>query len=232
MDAKRKIKEIKIELPEELHSTLEELARREGWGSVHELVLSIIANYAKRDREIKGEDSTEKMRVKLERYIQDELNKRLAGVETLRRQISELYDELDSIKHRLEAIESSTKGRATDRPQQRPSGKSAIERLKDEKVLFESKLPATIQRDRLFSYFERTGAVVLKLSRERIAVDQEFWEEFKDKLTSEVSSNKEEEITQVLGQRGYALWKALYNDNFIIFDPKTKKWRFIHSEMP
>ncbi|MEM2024737.1 MAG: CopG family transcriptional regulator [Desulfurococcaceae archaeon] len=231
MDAKRKIKEIKIELPEEIHSALEELARREGWGSMHELVLSIIANYARRERETQREDFTEKIRVKLERYIQDELNKRLAGVETLRRQVSDLYDEVDSIKHRLEAM-SSTKGRATDRPQQRPSGKSAIERLKDEKVLFESKLPGTIQRDRLFSYFERTGAVVLKLSRERIAVDQEFWEEFKDKLTSEVSSNKEEEITQVLGQRGYALWKALYNDNFIIFDPKTKKWRFIHSEMP
>ncbi|MEM4434006.1 MAG: CopG family transcriptional regulator, partial [Thermosphaera sp.] len=90
---------------------------------------------------------------------------------------------------------------------------------------FESTLPPRIQRDAFFSYLEREGAVVLKLSRERIAVDREFWNEFKGRLFQALTSNKDEEIKQVLGEKGYALWRALYDDNLIIFDPKTKAWR-------
>lgn len=228
MESSRRAREIKLEVPEDVHRALEELSRREGYESVDKLVHAIVVDYLKH----RHEDSFERMKVKLERYLQDELNKRLAGVETLRRQVSELYEEVDSIKHRVEALESAIKATTLERRQARPPGKSAIERLKDEKILFESKLPPQIQRDRLFSYFERAGAIVLKLERERVAVDQEFWEEFKRKLESEVTTNREDEIASILGEKGYKLWKALYSDNLIIFDPKTKRWRFIHNEMP
>jgi len=70
------------------------------------------------------------------------------------------------------------------------------------------------------------GAIIIKLSKERVAVDPDYWREFKEKL-NEISTNKEEEIASILGSPGYELWRALYLDNAIYFDPKSKKWRFV-----
>lgn len=230
MKSENRDKEIKVRVSEDVYSVLEDLAKKEGYLSVPDYIASLLVNLVRAQRTPSLDELVEKLKTKLERYLQDELNKRISIVEKLRRQVIELYEKLEAVEQRIGALESSLreveaeKARTGTEVQPR---KTAVERLKEEKVVFESRLPARVQRDRLFAYFERVGSVVLKLSRERIAVDPDFWQVFKRKLLEETSSNKEEDILAVLGDKGYELWKALYSDNLLIFDSKTKKWRFL-----
>ncbi|MEM1696748.1 MAG: CopG family transcriptional regulator, partial [Desulfurococcaceae archaeon] len=96
---------------------------------------------------------------------------------------------------------------------------------------FESTLPPRVDRDRLFASLERSGAVVIKLSRERVAISPEFWEFFKKKL-DEIHTSDEREIQSIMGEKGFKLWKALYSDNLVIYDSKLRKWRPVHGELP
>lgn len=231
MKNEKQFREIRVKIPEDAYSVLEKIALREGFSSISDYISSMILNAIK-ERAV-SEDTSEKLKNKLERYIQDELNKRLSIVETLRRQVVEVYEKVGELEQRISGIESALKESRTDeKPRVEAPRKTAIERLREEKIVYESKLPSRIQRDRLFSYFERMGAVVIKLSRERIAVDPDFWRDFKQKLLNELSSNREEDILSVLGDKGYMLWKTMYTDNMLVFDPKARKWRFIHGETP
>lgn len=231
MKNEKQFKEIKVKIPEDTYSLLEKIALKEGFSSVSDYVSFIILNTIK--ERVISEDISEKLKSKLERYIQDELNKRLSVVETLRRQIMEVYEKMEELEQKINSIESALKeGKIEEKTKVEVPRKTAVERLREEKVVYESKLPSRIQRDRLFSYFERMGVIVIKLSRERIAVDPDFWRDFKYKLLNELDSNKEEDILSVLGDKGYELWKTLYTDNMLVYDPKAKKWKFIHGEVP
>lgn len=218
-------REIRIRISEDLYRSLEERARKEGFTTVSDYLSAIIQNLIKEKPPI--EEAADKIRTKLERFIQDELNKRLSMLENLKKQISELYEKIEELDHRINNIESSMKERPSIQQKPESPRKTAMERLHEEKLVFESRLPSRIQRDRIFSYFDRMGAIVIKLSKERIAVDPDFWNQFKYKLLNQVDSNSEELVLNTLGEKGYELWKALYSDNAIIYDPKSKKWRFI-----
>jgi chromosome segregation ATPase len=229
-------KEILVRVPEELYSKLEEERLKQGFGSISDYLLHLIALFATaREKPTEKElvsEHIEKLRARIERFVQDELNKRLEVVEVLKRRIIELSEKVDSLEQRISKIETQVKA-SEAKPREAPTPrKTAIERLREEKVLFESSLPPRIQRDRLFAYLERAGAVVIKLSRERVAVDSEFWLNFKEKLFNEVRSNNEEDLRAILGDKGYELWKALYNDNLIIYDTKLKKWKPLRGELP
>jgi polyhydroxyalkanoate synthesis regulator phasin len=217
-------RELRVRVSEEAYKFLESLAKREGFSSVEDYLVHLVHTIARE----KGLEDFERIKPKIERFIQDEINKRMTALETIRRQVVEIYEKIESLEERLKAIEETVKesSKLVERPREAPPRKTGIERLREEKVVFESRLPARVQRDRLFAYFEREGAVVLKLSKERVAVDPEFWKEFKSKLES-LSSPREEDIQQVLGSPGFELWKALYADNLIYYDPRSKRWRFV-----
>ena len=217
-------RELRVRVSEEAYKSLESLAKREGFSSAEDYLVHLVHTIARE----KGLEDFERIKPKIERFIQDEINKRMTALETIRRQVVEIYEKIESLEERLKAIEETVKesSKLVERPREAPPRKTGIERLREEKVVFESRLPARVQRDRLFAYFEREGAVVLKLSKERVAVDPEFWKEFKSKLES-LSSPREEDIQQVLGSPGFELWKALYADNLIYYDPRSKRWRFV-----
>lgn len=240
MSEERQVKRVVLEIPIELYMELEKLAREGGSSSVSEYLLSLLPALTTQAGRGRVED-IDKWKARLERYIQDEINKRLSVIDTVRSQIAELYERLDSIQQRLEELEATLRTISAQRAEMpsesqeavrvKKSRKTGIERLREEKVVLESRLPPRVQRDRLFAYFEREGAIVLKLTRERIAVDPEYWREFKQKLLS-LSTSAEEEIKSALGDKGFELWKALYSDNAIIFDSRTKKWKFVISDTP
>jgi len=240
MSESKRVKEVKLDLPVDLYNELERLAREAGYSSVSEYIVSVIENLvAFTSRPLISD--LDRWKTRIERYIQDEINKRLSLIDTMRSQIVELYEKLDSIQQRISELESTIQDMRREKvevvseaqvlPTSRRRYKTGIERLKEEKIVFESKLPPKIQRDRLFAYFEREGAVVLKLSKERVAVDPDYWREFKQKLL-DLSTSVEEEIKSLLGDRGFELWKALYSDNAIIYDSRVKKWKFILNSIP
>jgi len=240
MSEEKRVREVKLEIPGDLYIGLERLAREEGYSSVTEYLLSVIKSLITPSGRVSLEDFS-RLKVRFERYIQDEINKRFSVIDTMRSQIAELYERLDLIQQKLSELESLIQSVYTQKAKppgevQEPTRakkpyKTGIERLKEEKVVFESKLPSRVQRDRLFAYFEREGAVVLKLTRERIAVDPEYWREFKQKLLS-LSTNVEDEVRNALGDKGFELWKALYSDNAIIFDSRARKWKFVLNTVP
>ncbi|MGB9827283.1 ribbon-helix-helix protein, CopG family [Thermosphaera chiliense] len=217
--------ELKIRVSRDTYEKLKALAERKGFTDVSALIEEIVKQQVL-GPEAAREVELEKLRQKLERRLQDELNKSLSVIDSLRRQLTELYERVDHIESVVKEL-SEKKAEAKPPPpvQRGRAYKTGIERLSEDKILFESTLPPRIQRDAFFSYLEREGAVVLKLSRERIAVDRGFWEEFKEKLFKTVTTNKEDEIKQALGEKGFALWRALYDDNLIIYDPKTRVWK-------
>ncbi|MCY0868202.1 MAG: CopG family transcriptional regulator [Desulfurococcus sp.] len=227
-------REIRILVDEALYRELEKRAISEGFSDVSSYILSLIT--ARIPLEKPSLDSFERLRARLERFIQDEINKSLASIEVLRRQVTDLTQRVEELEDRIKSIEGREAVEAVEaavekagRP--RKPGKTGMERLREDKVLFESSLPPRIQRDRLFSYFERMGAVILHLSRERIAVDPEYWREFKEKLFNEVKSSSEEELKRILGDKGFALWKNLYEDGMIVYDSKTRSWKPASGEL-
>lgn len=217
--------ELKIRISRDVYEKLKALAERKGFPDVSTLIEETVKQQVL-GPESAREAELERLRQRLERRIQDELNKSLSVIDSLRRQLTELYERVDHLESIVKELSERKPEAKQPLPAQRgKTYKTGIERLREDKILFESTLPPRIQRDAFFSYLEREGAVVLKLSRERIAVDRGFWEEFKEKLFKTVTSNKEDEIKQALGEKGYALWRALYDDNLVIYDPKTRSWK-------
>lgn len=228
-----KTREVVLRIREDLYRRLEEEASRQGFRTVSEFILSIVNTVTRTPERDLSSEALEKIRAKLERFLQDELNKRLSILENIRRQVAEVYEKIDSLEQRVGEIEvklREVESRKVETPIQPKARKTAIERLREDKILFESTLPPRIQRDRLFAYLEREGAVIIKLSKERVAIDPGFWTEFKNKL-SELSTTDEKELSKVLGEKGFALWKALHNDNLIIYDLKQRRWRPVHGEL-
>ncbi len=240
MSEEKRVKEVKLEIPGDLYVGLERLAREEGYSNVTEYLISVIKNLVTSNGRVLLEDFS-RLKARIERYIQDEVNKRLSVIDATRSQIAELYERLDAVQQKLSELESLVrniyvqKAKISSEVQEstriKKPYKTGIERLKEEKVVFESKLPPRIQHDRLFAYFEREGAVVLRLTRERIAIDPEYWKEFKQRLLS-LSTNVEDEIRNVLGDKGFELWKTLYSNNAIIFDSRARKWKFVPDTVP
>lgn len=235
----RSVREVKLNLPIDLYNELEKLAIEEGYSSVSEYIMMIIASFIATSKKTLPEDLS-RLKARIERYVQDEVNKRLAVIDTLRSQVAELYEKLDVFEQKLNELESTIQKQKIESPSEetkeiprvKKTYKTGIERLREEKIVFESKLPRKIQRDRLFAYFEREGAIVLKLTKERIAIDPDFWREFKYKLLNELTTNVEDEIKNILGDKEFELWKALYSDNAIIYDPRARRWKFILDKVP
>ncbi|MEM1732919.1 MAG: CopG family transcriptional regulator [Desulfurococcaceae archaeon] len=233
------IVEIKIAIPRNLYEKLLEISKSEGFEGPAKYIETIIEDFLTQRSKLSELVETivvEKLKKRIERMIQDEVNKGLNAVEALKKQVLDLYDKMESLEQKINELEATLKEHyekptPAQVPQYTRSYKTGIERLRDEKIVFESKLPPRIQRDRLFSYFERMGAVVIKLSKERVAIDSEFWREFKNKLLNEIRTIDDNEIKNVLGTHGYELWKALYNDNAIIYDSREKKWKIILREL-
>ncbi|MEL9908859.1 MAG: CopG family transcriptional regulator [Desulfurococcus sp.] len=230
-DGKR---EIRILINEELYKSLERKALELGFKDVSSYIIEVLSRELFSRTERTGVEELERMRSRLEKFIQDEINKGLTPLENMRRQLAELIQRVDELEEKIKSIEGkegAKPGETHGEGKVSKPYKTGIERLREDKIVFESMLPARIQRDRLFSYFERMGAVVLHLSKERIAVDSDFWREFKEKLFKEAKTNTEEDLKKILGEKGYLLWKALYEDNMILYDSKTRSWKPVSDEV-
>lgn len=216
-----KTKKIIIELDENTYKKLVEQAEKEGYSIISDYIIYLIK------RSLAGETISidqviEKIKPKIIRIVQDETSEYLVMINEIRGKIAQLQEkiedlvvEIGNLKKQLE--EQITKSRTMTR-------KTGIERLREEKVVFESNLPPRLRKDRFFNYLEREGAIVLHLSRERIAIDPGYWEDFKNRLFGEINTNDEEVIKKILGNIGYELFLKLKEESLIYYDPKQKKW--------
>lgn len=229
MTGKEKYKVLTIRVDEETYRKLLAKAEKEGYSMISDYILALI-NQAVGAETI---PSLDKLKTRIKRYVQDAVNEQLMVVENLRRQIIELYDKIDELEKRINDIDKKVQEittkitRPTPIQREKPirQRKTGIERLKEEKVLFESKLTGLRYRDKFFNYLERMGAVVIPLRGERVAVDAEFWENFKKKLFEEIDTDNDEIIKEKLDPLEYQLFLRLRSEPLIFFDAKTRKWK-------
>ena len=221
-----------IRLDEETYNKLIELSEKEGFSVLNDYIVSLIKKAI--GKEEYGLEWS-KLKIKIERMVQDMVNKQLSVVETIRRQIMDLYDRIDDITNQLNELRKNITDLQAAMTQYKRekqvtrTRKTGIERLREEKVLFESKLSGLRYKDKFFSYLERMGAIVIPLKGERVAIDPDFWEEFKNKLFNEINTNNEEIIREKLSPLEYELFLRLREEPLIFFDAKTRRWKPIGS---
>ncbi|WP_434731532.1 CopG family transcriptional regulator [Thermogladius sp. KZ2Tp1] len=217
--SEKKKRPLTVYLDEDLFRALAFLSEKEGYPSILDYVVKLIKERVEGAEKGGLEDS---VKARVARIVQDELNKQLQVIESLRRQVAELYERVDYLTSVVEEIKSRA---AEVSEQRRERRKTGIERLREEKVVFESGLPKKLNRDAFFNYLRREGAVVIETSKERIAVDPDFWEDFKTKLFEKAATSDEDELRKALGDKGFMLFTKLRDDNQVIYDPVTKKWK-------
>jgi len=222
--ASTRSRRIVLEIDEDTYKKLVEKAEKEGYSVLADYILHILRRALTAEYELPVESVLEKLKSRVKRIVEDEMGRFLEMVNELKNRVADLHDRVESLATELENLKKQIETTTTVEAGKRRERKTGIERLREEKVVFESNLPPRISKDRLFNYLEREGAVVLRLSRERIAVDPEYWREFKKKLFEEISTNDEEIIRRVLGSPGYELFLKLREESLIYFDSKQKKW--------
>lgn len=166
-----------IRLDEETYNKLIELSEKEGFSVLNDYIVSLIKKAI--GKEEYGLEWS-KLKSRIERMVQDMVNKQLSVVGTIRRQIMDLYDRIDDITNQLNELRKNITDLQAAMTQYKRekqvarTRKTGIERLREEKVLFESKLSGLRYKDKFFSYLERMGAIVIPLKGERVAIDPDF----------------------------------------------------------
>ncbi|RLG81660.1 MAG: CopG family transcriptional regulator [Thermoprotei archaeon] len=218
MDKKRK--KIVLELDENSYRELVTRAEREGFSLISDFIIALIKSYIEKKHPVLA---LPELRSRVKRIVEDEMNKYMEALSSLKNQLAGLYERVE----RLELAFNDLAKKLEEKPAARPQTavkKTGMERLREEKVVFESALPQRLRRDRFFNYLKREGAVVVHLNRERIAVDPEYWKTFSRLLFEELHTDDEEEIKRVLGAKGFELFRKLREESAIYYDPNKKRW--------
>ncbi|MCI4457880.1 MAG: hypothetical protein JHC19_07410 [Desulfurococcaceae archaeon] len=230
--------EIKINISNELYQEILQRYRVEGYKSPEEYVLKII------ERALREKPSEEVSR--LERKFMDLFNKYSSKVDELGQRMSQLTDEIDdlrekyrSLEERLEEIRKAVEREReeaqktvvkkpsvehVEREAPQPVKKTAIEVLKEQKIMFESSISSKIRdRDSFFRRLERDGAKILRLKNERVAVDPDFWREFVNKL-SNIHDDNISVVKNMLSKEEYKLFEKLKENDMLIYSAVNKRW--------
>jgi len=218
-----KTRKITIELDEETYKKLVEQAEKEGYSIITDYIIYLIKRSIAGEEPVSLNHIIKKLKPRIERIVQDETSKYLMLINEIRGKIAELQERIEQLSMEIDGLKKQLEQQPSVKPKQ-ATRKTGIERLREEKVVFESNLPPRLRRDRFFNYLEREGAVILPLSKERVAVDPDYWEEFKKKLFEELNTSNEEAIRKILGSPGYELFMKLKEESLIYYDPRQKKW--------
>ncbi|MEM1675677.1 MAG: CopG family transcriptional regulator, partial [Desulfurococcaceae archaeon] len=194
-------------------------AESEGYSVLNDYILYLIKKSIAETINVDVEYVFSKLKNRITRIVQDEFNKYSSIITEIRNQLADVYEKIDSLNKTIEELKKSEKTSLKTKA----GRKTGIDRLREEKVVFESNLPRYIQSDRFFNYLEREGAIVLRL-KERVAVDPDYWSLFKKILFEEISSDNDDEIREKLGKTGYDLFLKIRDEALIYYDPKRRKW--------
>jgi len=191
----------------------------------------------------------EKLQARLERRLQDMINPWTAKIDQIQARLAELQEKIEGIEERLKGAEpreekatrersggafqqsAAFQGERGERREYRPHGKrkTAIDRLREQGVVYEHDVQWLRDRDAFFEKLRREGAVIFDLGGERVAVDPTFWENFKEKLEMLPTAN-EEEIKLLLTSQQYELFKRLKEAGLVYFDATKRAWRLTEEE--
>ncbi|MEN3000191.1 MAG: hypothetical protein ABDH61_06440 [Acidilobaceae archaeon] len=217
--------EIWVELSKEEYEALVERARNEGYASTSEFVKEVLKRAAAR-AEARGsevKEIAEGVSRRVERTISDLLNPYTGKIDEISRKISELIELLEAERGKEREVKETreTRGAGERRPL------SAIDRLKDQRVVFSEDMRWLKAPEKFFEKLRREGALVIEVGEERIAVDKEFWEQFSKEVGS-ISVRSVEEASSLigsfLGEGASRLFKKLARGGLLVYDEDSEEW--------
>lgn len=240
--------EIRINLPEPLYRDLFSKAKSEGYDKIEDYLFHIIYDSVKRS----APESVQKEISRIERNLMDLINKYTSKIDDMSRRIASLQEKIEEIENRVnelsnryeeiagaarekqvskrtEQIPRKPERAEYEKPEKeaQPHKKTAIEILKEQKIIFESSIAPKIRdRDSFFRKLESEGAKILKFSDERVAVDSDFWRDFLNKLES-LREDNEESVKKHLSKEEYKLFEKLKREGMIAYSFIDKKWILI-----
>ncbi|MEM1532841.1 MAG: hypothetical protein QW224_03160 [Desulfurococcaceae archaeon] len=234
-------KTLVLKIPSDVYDKLLEKSRKLGYREVSDYITALIDKdlgepYSINERISRLENAINELRKegvgKLEshlmRRVQDLVNPVAAEVSKIDLKLAELIEDIDKLRERVEALEKMSEERRAYRygyEAREKARKTGIERLREEGVIFESEVKGLRDRDRFFAYLERSGAKVIEAKDERVAVDRDLWNSFREKLFEEVTTSSEEEVERQLSKVEVKLFKKLRESGLIYYDSIEKKWK-------
>ncbi len=205
------------------YEKLLEKATDKGYLRVEEYIMELIRSDLRGGLELDIAQIMDKLKPRIKRYVEDIVNEYLSMVMENKRKIAELYEKIEEIKELVRKAEEKPRQPQQPPPRRRKTG---IEILREQKVLFESRLERLRNKDRFFDYLKRQGAIVLELEGERIAVDPDFWMEFKEKISGIRTYDEREAVKDLLPVE-QELFMKLRRSEIIIYDSRTHSWRVV-----
>ncbi len=218
---------VKLEMDRELYDEIRRDAVSKGYINVEDYIIDLIVEAVRKPSKPPIEEIVERIKPKIRRIIDDSVNRIVSELTELKGRIGELYERIERVEEEVDNLKQYKPAPPKQKPQYKQR-KTGIEILHEQKILFESKLGRLRDRDRFFESLKRRGAIVLELEGERIAVDNEFWNEFLGKL-SRIKTYDESEVRKYLTPLEYELFRRLRRSEYVIYDSKMRAWRFAGS---
>jgi len=215
---------IKIELSRGEYEALKAISRREGYNLVSEYVKSVVKKaLEERGEKVEGlsvKELSEAIGKRIERIVSDLMNPYTGKIDDISRKISDIITILESISQEKEKT-AKTIVREAKKPI------TAIERLKSQGVVFSEDVQWMKSPEKFFEKLKKEGAIVLEYGGERIAIDSDLWESFREEVQSISIRDVDEASTLIessLGESAGKLFRKLAKIGLLLYDEDNGVW--------
>ncbi|MEM1686030.1 MAG: hypothetical protein QXO93_05855 [Acidilobaceae archaeon] len=215
---------IKIELSRGEYEALKAISRREGYNLVSEYVKSVVKKaLGERGEKVEGlsvKELSEAIGKRIERIVSDLMNPYTGKIDDISRKISDIITILESISQEKEKT-AKTIVREAKKPI------TAIERLKSQGVVFSEDVQWMKSPEKFFEKLKKEGAIVLEYGGERIAIDPDLWESFREEVQSISIRDVDEASTLIesfLGESAGKLFRKLAKIGLLLYDEDNGVW--------
>ena len=196
-----------------------------------EIVKSVLAESVEKSLKASStieirEETVNKIVQRIERKVMDIINPFTAKVDNIASKLADLVEKVEVLEERVEKLEEEFKRVREQAIQKHHHRRSAIDRLKEQGVVFESELRWLRDRDAFFERLRREGAIILDVKGERIAIYPSFWSKFKDKV-EKLPTAIDDEIKVLLRDIEYKLFTRLREAGLVYYDASKRAWRFV-----
>lgn len=222
---------VTIRLSDEEYKALKEMSEKLGYSSVSDYVASLLRGEVKPEKEARKARADDVVAA-VERKVQDIVNPYTAKIEELSRRISLVIEKIEELRDAVEKLSKEAPARAAkargapERPAASRRRATAMERLKEDKVVFQSELSWLSKPSAFFAKLEREGAVVFKVAGEYVAVSPDFWEEMLSILSKDKTGSAEK-VKESMSEKMKKLFSKMLSEGLVVFDPTSKKWEVV-----
>jgi predicted DNA-binding protein len=220
---------ISVRVNKRVYDALNKLARENGI-SLYEYVRRLLEDHVnvRVSAQVSGEVSAQVSYHEVERKL-SELTSRIATIVSA---ISALQEADRELARRLSEVESrlSEQSRGDSKPSSARSEKrTAVEILREAKVRCISEMRSAKNPEAVIEKMRAGGAVVVRTDEDVCAVDPEYWDLFKMRLSEARTPNDSEVLSRLRDEKMKRLFQLLRKAGALYLDNRTREWVFDYS---